>query len=115
MLGWILKKIIGTQNERELRRLIPIVEKINALEPGIQKLSDQELRNRKDRWWNHVKASELLERLFESYFDKLKLPNLMSKSNYHLLARYIPKELISDEIVEKLDAILSIAEKIKPL
>ena len=40
MLDTLLAKVFGTQNERELKRLRPIVEAINALEPSIQALSD---------------------------------------------------------------------------
>ncbi len=34
MLGTLLAKVIGTQNERELKRLRPLVERVNALEAG---------------------------------------------------------------------------------
>jgi len=44
MFAWALKKILGTSHEREVKRLRPRVEAINALEPAIQKLSDAELR-----------------------------------------------------------------------
>lgn len=37
-------KIFGTKNEREVRSLYPVVQSINALEPEIKKLSDQELK-----------------------------------------------------------------------
>ena len=40
MFGYIFKKIFGSRNERFLRRLRPIVAKINALEPEMQALSD---------------------------------------------------------------------------
>ena len=36
MIQWILRKIIGTQNQRELKRIWPIVRKINQIEPGLQ-------------------------------------------------------------------------------
>lgn len=63
-----------------------------------------------DRWWVTTKASdEFLDRVFEEYFKRLNLPNLMRKTNYHQLARLVPKELIEPEIVEKLDAILEVA------
>lgn len=44
MINYILKKIIGTQNERAIRHLRPIVEQINLLEPQVSKLSDDELK-----------------------------------------------------------------------
>jgi len=46
MLGTLLAKVIGTQNERELKRIRPLVDEINALEPSIQPLSDEALRAR---------------------------------------------------------------------
>ena len=44
MFTWILSKIIGSQNERELKKLQPIVDKISSLEPETQKLSDADLQ-----------------------------------------------------------------------
>jgi preprotein translocase subunit SecA len=44
MLGTLLAKVIGTQNERELKRVYPLVAQINALESQIQPLSDDQLR-----------------------------------------------------------------------
>jgi preprotein translocase subunit SecA len=43
MITWALKKILGTSHEREVKRLRPRVEAINALEPKISALSDAEL------------------------------------------------------------------------
>ncbi|MEA3351102.1 MAG: AAA family ATPase, partial [Chloroflexota bacterium] len=68
-------------------------------------------RDYQDRWWQDVKASDdFLDRIFETYFDKLELPNLMQKSDYHTLAPLVPEKLMADEIKEKLDAILSVAK-----
>ncbi len=61
-----------------------------------------------------IKASEFLTPLFESFYNKLMLPNLMQKSNFHVLAEYVPEELIDNEITEKLDAIVGVAEKAVP-
>ena len=44
MIQTFLAKVVGTQNERELKRLRPIVGEVNALEPGVQALSDDQLR-----------------------------------------------------------------------
>ena len=44
MIGQLLAKVIGTQNEPEIKRLRPRVVEINALEPGIQALTDEQLR-----------------------------------------------------------------------
>ena len=60
MLGYILKKIMGTQNERMLRPLRPIVEEINALEPAVSKLSDAELRAKTDEFKAKIAGSPSL-------------------------------------------------------
>ncbi|QQR89693.1 MAG: preprotein translocase subunit SecA [Myxococcales bacterium] len=46
MYGWALKKILGTKNERELKRMQPRVDAINLLEPEYQALSDEALRGK---------------------------------------------------------------------
>jgi len=43
MIGALLKKVVGSKNERELKRLQPLVDRINALEPQVSALSDQAL------------------------------------------------------------------------
>jgi preprotein translocase subunit SecA len=46
MIGQLLAKVIGTQNEREIKRLRPLVAEISALEPQIQPLTDEQLRDK---------------------------------------------------------------------
>jgi preprotein translocase subunit SecA len=50
MVGWILKKILGSKNQRELRRLAPIVRRINELDEQFKSLSDDELRAKTAAW-----------------------------------------------------------------
>ena len=50
MINWILKLILGSKNTRELRRLQPIVRRINELEPTYAPLSDDELRAKTAAW-----------------------------------------------------------------
>ncbi len=54
LIDAILRKIVGTKNERELRKLQPRVAAINELEPGVRALTDEQIR---------AKTSELKERL----------------------------------------------------
>lgn len=54
MLNYIAKKILGTQNERMLKHLRPVVEEINALEPEVSKLSDSGLRAKTDEFRNRL-------------------------------------------------------------
>ena len=50
MINTLLGKVFGTRNEREVKRLLPRVEAIAALEPEMQKLSDDQLRARTDEF-----------------------------------------------------------------
>lgn len=67
-------------------------------------------------WDADIKASDdFLKPLFEAYFGKLGLPNLMAKKKFYELAQYVPDSEIDPEISEKLDVIVSVAESAKPL
>jgi preprotein translocase subunit SecA len=48
VIGTLIAKVIGTKNERDVKRLQPQVAQINALEPEVQRLSDGELRAKTD-------------------------------------------------------------------
>jgi hypothetical protein len=66
-------------------------------------------------WSADIKASdEFLDPLFDNYFERLGVPNQMRKTNYHVLARFVRKEDIDPEVVEKLDAIVEVARRAKP-
>ena len=72
--------------------------------------------DRADRWWTEVKASDdFLDRLFDRFFQRLQLPNLMRKTDYHQLAVYVPLEQIPQEITDALELIASVAERATPV
>src|SRR5690242_12400406 len=50
MINTLLGKVFGTKNDREMKRLRPRVAAINALEPEMQKLSDEQLRAKTDEF-----------------------------------------------------------------
>ena len=54
MINTLLGKVFGTKNERELKRLMPQVAAINALEPEMQKLSDEQLRAKTDEFRKRI-------------------------------------------------------------
>lgn len=86
--------------ERSIRDLVPPVA-----------MEDPE-----DAWWRDVKASdELLDRLFERYYARLELPNLMRKSDYHQLAPFVAPDDISSEVTEVLDLLLEVADRARPI
>src|SRR4051795_5050626 len=50
MVGWILKKILGSKNTRELKRLAPVIRRINEYDEQFKSLSDDELRAKTAAW-----------------------------------------------------------------
>jgi preprotein translocase subunit SecA len=50
MVSWILKKILGSKNQRELKRLMPIVGRINEFDEQFKSLSDEALRAKTATW-----------------------------------------------------------------
>jgi len=50
LINALVAKVFGTKNEREVKRLMPQVEAINALEPAMKKMSDAELRAKTDEF-----------------------------------------------------------------
>jgi hypothetical protein len=74
------------------------------------------MRDHTDSWWADVKASDdFLDPLFAAFFEKLGLPNLMTKTDYHQLARFVPSESIPLEVRKVLDLIESVAINARPL
>jgi energy-coupling factor transporter ATP-binding protein EcfA2 len=68
-----------------------------------------------DRWWIDTKATdEFLDRLFETFFKRLGLPNLMRKTDYHVLAGHVPVNQIDPEVSRVLDLIVSTAGRARP-
>ena len=57
MLG-LVKKIFGDANEREIKRLSKTVDQINALEPTISALSDEQLRAKTQEFRNRLATEE---------------------------------------------------------
>jgi preprotein translocase subunit SecA len=55
LINYAIAKVFGTKNERELKRLRPDVEAINALEPAMKALSDEQLRAKTDEFRQRIK------------------------------------------------------------
>ena len=70
------------------------------------------LRDPNDRWWVDTKTSDdFLDRVFECFFKKLALPNLMRKTDYHVLGDFISKDEIDPEVNTVLDSITAVAKR----
>ncbi len=68
MLNTILAKIIGSQNERELKRMQPIVEQVSELEKKISPLSDERLGAKTREFKDSLEAGKTLEDLLPEAF-----------------------------------------------
>ena len=68
MIGSIIKKIVGSKNERELKRMWPIVAKINAMEPVIAALSDEQLQSKTSEFKERHRKGESLDALLPEAF-----------------------------------------------
>ncbi|WP_420264850.1 AAA family ATPase [Candidatus Magnetominusculus dajiuhuensis] len=88
------------------RRVTAMEESINEIATALKTIKDTDI------WSPTLKASDdVLIPLFKVYFKKISQYNILNKSDYHILARYVPKEDIDAEVVEKLDAIVETAKK----
>ena len=92
------------------RRLSAMREAIGEVRTAMETLG------RGSPWSEDAKVSDdFLTPLFQRYFQKLGLPNLMNKKDFYELADYVPEDELDPEITEKLDAIAQIAAEAKPM
>lgn len=91
----------GLVEEAEAERWeVAMREEISRLVPPVA------LEDSSDPYWSDVKASDqLLDRLFDRFFQRLGVQNLLRKSNYHQLAKYVRVDVLPPEVREVLDAI----------
>ena len=68
MIKKLFDKVVGTRNDRQLRRMQKSVQRINALEPSLVALSDEELRARTDTFRARVGQGESLESILPEAF-----------------------------------------------
>ena len=68
MLGQLLAKVIGTQNDRELKRLMPLIARINELESTIQPLSDDQLKLKTGEFKERVAQGATLDEMLPEAF-----------------------------------------------
>jgi ABC-type branched-subunit amino acid transport system ATPase component len=88
----------------------------NAMAESIAEISDALRKlNKPDVFSGDIKASdEFLTPVFHAFFKKLGLPDLMQKSDFHALVRYVPPGEVDDDVRDILDAIVAVAESAHP-
>ena len=64
----IFEKIFGTYSSREIKRIMPLVKKINELEPDVKKLSNSELRAKTDEFRSRLASGETLDDILPEAF-----------------------------------------------
>jgi preprotein translocase subunit SecA len=68
LLQNVFKKVVGTKNDRDIKRLLPVVERINQLEPELEKLSDEALREQTPKLRARALEGESLDQLMPEAF-----------------------------------------------
>ena len=64
----MFSKVFGTRSQREGKRIMPLVEKIESLRPDMQKLSDEELRGNTREFKKRLEEGETLDDLLPEAF-----------------------------------------------
>ncbi|MFL6300006.1 MAG: preprotein translocase subunit SecA [Terriglobales bacterium] len=89
MIDKVIGKVFGTKNEREVKRLMPLVSQINALEPATQKLSDAELRAKTDEFRSRVQKK--LTEAAGDYEDPVRVAELQQVALKDTLQEILPE------------------------
>ena len=72
MFGKLAKSIFGSSNDRYVRTLLKIVDKVNALEPDMQAMSDADLQNQTVLFRQRIEAGEVLDALLPDAFATVR-------------------------------------------
>jgi preprotein translocase subunit SecA len=72
MLGRLVKKIVGSRNDRILKKKRKLVKKINALEPQFQALSDQQLAGKTQEFRDRLEQGETLDQILPEAFAAVR-------------------------------------------
>jgi preprotein translocase subunit SecA len=89
MIGTLLKKVFGTANERELKRIQVLVDKINTLEEGISGLPDAGLRDKTDEFKKRLEAGETLDDILPEAFAVVRETSKRTLGMRHFDAQLI--------------------------
>ncbi len=72
MIGNLIKKIVGSKNERELKRIRPLVHQINEFEAGVRELTDEQLRAKTPEFKEKISQGASLEDLLPEAFATVR-------------------------------------------
>jgi preprotein translocase subunit SecA len=83
MIFNLLTKVFGSKNERELKQIQPVVEKINSLEPEVQALSDEKLKARTIEFKQRLDQGETIDELLPEAFATVREASLRTLNMRH--------------------------------
>ena len=83
MIAYFLTKIFGSKNERDLKKIQPLIAAINELEPGIKALSDEELKGRTFIFKQRLENGEPLDALIPEAFAVVREGSLRALNMRH--------------------------------
>jgi len=89
MIGAILKKLIGSKNDRELKKLHPLMAHINDLESGIKDLADQQLRAKTFEFKERLDRGEALDDILAEAFAVVRETSRRTLGERHFDAQLI--------------------------
>jgi preprotein translocase subunit SecA len=91
-----LTKVFGSKNDREVKRMQPVVDRINALEAGMQAMSDEDLRAQTGRFRERVANGEPLDDLLPEAFAAVREASVRSLKMRHFDVQLIGGMVLHD-------------------
>ena len=104
-MKWLINKIVGSKNQRELKKLGVIVNKINELEAEFQSLSDDQLKSKTSEWKEKLKSFETdLDANIEDWKNK-EINKLLRPTNNEI------KDIEEKSRIRKIDGLEEVYDK----
>ena len=104
-MKWLINKIVGSKNQRELKKLGVIVDKINELEAEFQSLSDDQLKSKTSEWKEKLKSFENdLDTNIEDWKNK-EINKLLRPTNDEI------KDIEEKSRIRKIDGLEEVYDK----
>ena len=104
-MKWLINKIVGSKNQRELKKLGVIVNKINELEAEFQSLSDDQLKSKTSEWKEKLKSFEIdLDSNIEEWKNK-EINKLLRPTNDEI------KDIEEKSRIRKIDGLEEVYDK----
>ena len=96
MLNYVLKKVLGTKNERELKKIRPLVARINELEPRMKALADADFPRLTAEWKEEVRKGRTLEDLLPEAFALVREAGVRALGMRHFDVQLIGGMVLHD-------------------